>query len=141
MVKRGIILSLDVLAAVALLAVFLTMISFEMNMPQKTTWLAKLGEDFLTVMDKGGILFNITGQGDSTALATMQTYLDKLPANVGANFTVKIYNCVEGSTTLSKDFNKLRGNATFNKVSVRRIFTNPPASKCGLAVLEVWTNA
>ena len=136
--KRGMIISLDVLAAVMLLIIFLTMISFELNMPHETTWLAKLGEDYLTVLDKGGVLLNITEQDDSTALATLQTYLNKLPGNVGANITVKIYDCVEGSTTLDRDLNKVKGTVVFERTTVRRVFTDPKDNECGLVILEVW---
>jgi hypothetical protein len=136
--KRGIIISLDVLAAVLLLILFLTMISFELNMPHETTWLAKLGEDYLAVLDKGGVLLNITEQNDNTALVTLQTYLNKLPGSVGANITVKIYTCSTGATNLKKDFNKIKGTVVFDRVTVRRVFTDPKDNECGLVILEMW---
>ena len=136
--KRGIIISLDVLAAVLLLIIFLTMISFELNMPHETTWLAKLGEDYLAVMDKGGVLLNITEQGESTALVILQTYLDKLPGNVGANITVKIYACSAGTTNLKNELNKIKGTVVFDRVTVRRVYTNPQQNECGLVTLEMW---
>jgi len=136
--KKAFIFTLDALFAVSILAVFFVVYSFEMNVPKETYWLPEVGNTFMTSLDKNGVFYQIFSQSDASAQAMLSSYLDKLPKNVNADLTVKIYHGSSDAFTLSRTIHATRGTLSgTQETHIKRVFSDIPNVDLGLAELVI----
>lgn len=138
--RKGIVLTIDALIAVLLMGIFLMVISFELSPHSESPYLFKYSSDFLTVLDKGTILKNITNQTDQQAEDTLSFYLSVLPRNIGANLTVSIYEYRESSDDfeIKRVLSSKKGTKQGDVVVLKRVFADPRKEEYGITLLEMW---
>lgn len=138
--RLGFVLTLDALTAILLLVSLVYFISFEINVPQEITFLPKFGQDFLAVLDKSEMLLNITKLSQPSARAAVRGFVDLVPANIGANLTIEIYEYrpAHSDFLLRDSFNAVRGTPAEDRVAVRRVFVNKESELYSRALLELW---
>lgn len=135
--RKGFIFTLDALFAVLMLAVFLAVISIELNVPKHTYWLPELGDTFMTSLDKSGVLYSTYLQSPSDAQNTLTYYLNTLPANTNAKLTIRVYtggagDTFSGPTTIEATKGII---SPLQETHVKRVFCNITNKKFGIAEL------
>lgn len=135
---RGFVLTLDIALAVLILGIFLVVLNFELSNLNQPNYLFRTSSDLLTVMDKFGVLKNISSQTTGQAQTTLALYLNSLPQNIGANITVDVYDYVSNDFNLKTSLNYLRGSAKQDRVTLKRVFMENSKGEYGLATLEMW---
>jgi len=135
--RKGFIFTLDALFAVSVLAVFLAVISFELNVPKQTYWLPELGDTFMTSLDKSGVLYGTYLQNPTDAQNTLTYYLNTLPANTNAKITIRIYTqgtgeTFNGPTTIEASKGIINPS---QETRIKRVFCNVTNKKFGIAEL------
>jgi hypothetical protein len=84
--RKGFVLTLDVMAAILIAVVFTTSMMYFVTQPKLKTdeYLYMVSQDFLTVADRDGSLLSaVCGDADS-----INEFLDDIPANMCLNLTV-----------------------------------------------------
>jgi len=134
--KKGFIFTLDALFAVSVLAVFLAVVSFELNVPKQTYWLPELGNTFMTSLDKSGVLYGIYSN-PSGAQSTLTYYLNTLPPNINAKITVTIYSVPSGDVFVpSTPIEISKGTISQSQEThIKRVFSDITSKKFGIAEL------
>jgi len=137
--RKAFIFTLDALFAVGLLSTFLIVVSFDLNTPKETHWLATTGNTFMTSLDKNGVFYKVfTSQcgPDSQAQTTLNNYLSKLPPTISASMTVKLYQGSVSTFTDRGTISASKGTLTENeKTVVKEVFSRVSGSCFGIAEL------
>jgi hypothetical protein len=96
-----------------------------------------MSNDFLTTLDKAGILEDVAAMPIAKGTTELEKYLNAIPANLAKKLTVKTYEYRTDTFTLKKTFTATKGNLTEEKIYVKRVFVIPKSSIYGIAELEV----
>jgi len=131
--KKAFIFTLDALFAVSILAVFFVVYSFEMNLPKETYWLSEMGNTFMTSLDKNESFYKIFEQTDAEAASALTSYLNKLPNNINANITVKIYTPPFPSSPIREIKASKWATSQNQETHIKRVFSNFNRLQYGLA--------
>lgn len=134
--EKGFVLTLDALFAVLLMTVFLVTITFSFQIQPNTPWLSKTGYDFLTALDKGGSLVELTVTGSPQTL--LQNLVNKLPVHMGGKLSINIYEYKNEQFTLDTSLSATKGAIKNEKVVTKRVFTNVAEDYYGVIQLEIW---
>jgi len=131
--RKAFIFTLDALFAVTVMALFFVVFSFEMNVPKQTYWLPEVGNTFMTSLDKSGVFYKIFDQTNPEAESMLNSYLNKLPSNVNANITVKIYQPPFPSNPVREIKTSKGTMSQTQETHVKRVFSSFNYLQYGLA--------
>jgi len=137
---KGFVLTLDATIGLLLaLVVGFSIITADVNFFDNRQS-ASLGNDFLSILQQKKVFNSFINQQSDQVAATLNSYLQNIPANYCGNVTVYIYR-VQSGFSLENTFNAVSSNCVKNNNDVtktKRIFVDYKRQRFGLAEMESW---